>query len=327
MGPMLIGKYPSETHRSFEHFDRFSSEETFVQERLRRAGVRTMTAQGHWYFRPDTGLGRGFDDSDYSATPRVPQAEGDRTVNGDKLTDAAIAMLSKPENVSKRFYFWMHYVDPHAAYVAHPEFSFGEGSRELYDGEVAFVDHHLGRLLDFVNASAFGQSTAILLTSDHGEAFGEHGLLRHGHEVWEELVHVPLLVYVPGASPRRVNVPRSAIDLVPTILDLFDVGVRGDEPLDFVSGRTLLPDVVSTPEPQRPILVDMAEGPYNEERQAFIDGDLKLVATKGRAIGLYDLSKDAAERHDLSSDPSQLDPVMKRFRAFRRSVRSIAPAR
>lgn len=329
IGPMLIGKYPSETRRTFDHFDRFGTDETFVQERLQRAGVRTMTAQGHWYFRADTGIGRGFDESDFSAAPRVPQAEGDRTVNGDKLTDAAIALLAKTDGGAHPFFLWVHYVDPHAAYVPHAEFSFGSKGRDLYDGEVAFVDRHLGRLLAVLEQPPFAERTAVLLTSDHGEAFGEHGLYRHGFEVWEELVHVPLVVRVPRVAAGRVETKRSAIDLVPTILELFGLPVPERSAKDFVSGTSLLPDLTSrngsSPE-ARPVLVDMSEGPNNAERQAFFDGGYKVISTNGRPIGLYEIDKDPGETKDLLGGGAP-DQVLARFKAFRRTLRSVPPKR
>jgi choline-sulfatase len=329
MGPMLIGKYPSETVRTFEHFDRFGTEELFVQERLERAGVRTLTAQGHWYFKPETGLGRGFDDADWSAEPRVPQMEGDRTVNGDVLTDRALGLLEKPANVARPFYLWLHYVDPHAAYVPHPGFDFGTKSRDLYDGEVAFVDRQIGRLLNRLLGGPMGSRTAIVLTSDHGEAFGEHGIVRHGHEVWEELVHVPLIVHVPGGLPRHVTERRSAIDVVPTLLELCNVPVPKGNGTDFVSGHSLLPDIVAPeghrPEP-RPVLVDMSEGPYNDERQAYFDGKLKLIATNGKPLGLYDLERDPGETRDLLGDAATAEPILVRFKAYRRTLR-VVPAK
>jgi arylsulfatase A-like enzyme len=329
VGPMLIGKYPSETKRTFDHFDRFGTDETFVQERLQRAGVRTMTAQGHWYFKADTGIGRGFDEADYSAAPRVPQAEGDRTVNGDKLTDAAIALLGKTDGGARPFFLWVHYVDPHAAYVPHSEFPFGSKGRDLYDGEVAFVDRHLRRLLALLDQPPFAERTAVLLTSDHGEAFGEHGLYRHGFEVWEELVHVPLVVRVPGVAAGHVETRRSAIDLVPTILELFGLPVPERAAEDFVSGVSLMPDLLSRsgsgPEP-RPVLVDMSEGPNNAERQAFFDGAYKVIASNGRPIGLYDLERDPGETKDLLGDAAT-DSILARFKAFRRTLRSVPPKR
>jgi arylsulfatase A-like enzyme len=329
IGPMLIGKYPSETRRTFDHFDRFGKDETFVQERLQRSGIRTLTAQGHWYFRADTGIGRGFDESDYSAAPRVPQMEGDRTVNGDKLTDAAIALLGKVD-AARPFFLWIHYVDPHAAYVAHAEYTFGTKGRDLYDGEVAFVDHHLGRLFAALDEPRFADRTAVVLTSDHGEAFGEHGLYRHGFEVWEELVHVPLVMRVPGIPAGHVTARRSAIDLVPTILELFAVPIPERGAGDFVSGVSLVGDLVSPRDSkleERPVLVDMSEGPNNAERQAFFDGPYKVIATGGRPIGLYDLEKDSGETKDLLGSAVEADAALARFRAFRRTLRTVSPKR
>jgi choline-sulfatase len=193
IGPLLIGKYPSETRRGYFHCNRFGKDETFVQERLQSAGVRTLSIQGHWYFTPEYGLGRGFDVLDLSASPAERRLEGDKSVNGDKLSDAAIQRLAQRENTQRPFFMWVHYLDPHADYVKHEGFDFGPRARDLYDSEVAFTDQQLGRLFDYVAASELAASTAIIVTSDHGEAFGEHGMWRHGYELWEACR--------PGAAP------------------------------------------------------------------------------------------------------------------------------
>src|SRR5690606_11988931 len=132
------------------------------------------------------------------------------------------------------------------------------------------------------------------VTSDHGEAFGEHGMIRHGFEVWDVLSRVPLVVHVPGVPPRRVEERRSLIDVAPTILEAFDIQVKpgGD---DFIRGTSLLRDVLAPEDAElevRPVLVDMAEGPHNKERRAFYLGDLKLITTNGRVLGLYDVKDD-----------------------------------
>ena len=326
LGPMLIGKYTSETHRGWSHFNRFPAKDTFIQERLRKAGIRTMNVQGHWYFKAETGIGRGFDVEEHSAAPRVPQMEGDTTVNSDKLTDAAIRLLSDPSNTRGRFYLWVHYLDPHAAYVAHPEHDFGRKGRDLYDAEVAFVDKHVGRLLDFLGAGPLAGRTAVILTSDHGEAFGEHGLYRHGFELWEELVRVPWIFHVPGVDPRRHKVRRSAVDLVPTILDLFGLPIPRGGDDDFVSGQSLLADIFMPKgyEPgDRIVFCDMSAGPHNAERQAFIEGGKKLVAADGRPLSLYDLEQDPAEKKDLLDDKAISGPIVERFKAFRRNLKVV----
>jgi arylsulfatase A-like enzyme len=326
LAPMLIGRYGSETHRGFLHFNRFTREDTFVSERLQKAGIRTVSVQGHWYFFKNYGFERGYDVIDTQATPADQPIEGDRTSNGDELSDRIIAELSDPKLESSQFFLWSHYLDPHGEYVAHDEFDFGHKGRERYDGEIAFVDHHLGRVLEALEHRPFASRTVVIVTSDHGEAFGEHDLYRHGFELWEELVRVPLLVYVPGAEPRRIPVRRSAIDIVPTILDIFGVAAPPSGDKGALRGQSLLGDVLGSPgsnEGARPIYIDMPAGPYNDERQALIDGSLKIVTSGGRPLGLFDLDKDPGEKRDLTDEKSLAQPMLEKTKAFRRSLEEV----
>jgi len=325
LAPMLIGHYGSETHRGWLHFNRFSREDVFVSERLQKAGIRTVSVQGHWYFFKNYGMERGYDVIDSRATPADQPIEGDRTSNGDALSDRIIAQLERPELEQSQFFMWTHYIDAHAEYVPHEAFDFGHKGRDLYDGELAFVDHHLGRVLDALAKRPFADRTLIIITSDHGEAFGEHGLYRHGFELWEELVRVPLVIYVPGAQPRRIAVRRGAIDIVPTILDVFGVPSPVDEkpPLH---GVTLLPDVLAppgyTPTP-RVIYCDMPAGPYNDSREAYIEDDMKLITSGGRALGLFDLKTDPGEKHDLLDDTARARPLLAKTKAFRKTLTEV----
>ncbi|HEY3237468.1 MAG TPA: sulfatase-like hydrolase/transferase, partial [Polyangiaceae bacterium] len=317
----------SETHRDWSHFNRFGPQDQFVQQRVQAAHISTLSVQGHWYFfRQGLGMERGFDVVDTEAAPKAVAAQADRSVTSDKLSDRAIGLLSKPENAGRQFYLWVHYVDPHSEYVRHPGFDFGPGNRDLYEGEVAFTDHHVGRLLDFIEKSSFADRTAVIFTSDHGEAFGEHGMIRHGFELWEELVRVPLIFRVPGAAAHKVFERRSIIDVVPTILDLLRVAKPTGVGSDFLSGESLLFDLLLPPSyqpPKRVIFVDMAAGPHNAERQAFIENDYKLIASSSRVLGLYHLSNDPGEKHDLSQEHSLTSKIADRFRAFRRTLREV----
>lgn len=327
LAPALIGKYPNETHRGWAHFNRFDKADIFLAERLQKAGIRTVSVQGYWYFfQPGVGFERGFDVIDTSAAPKNVQVEGDRSFNSEKLSDAAIAQLEKAETAEKPTFLWVHYTDPHAEYVKHEGFEFGGTGRDLYDSEVAYVDHHVGRVLAAIEKSPAKDRTAIVVTSDHGEAFGEHGMLRHGFELWDELIRVPLIVYVPGLPARRVSVRRGAIDLVPTLLELFRQPMPSGQGTDFVSGSSLLLDLVH-PEGYEPkeriVFSHMTAGPNNADRQAFIDGGLKLITSDGRPLGLYDLDKDPAEKHDLLDDAALKEKVMGRYRAFSKGLREV----
>jgi choline-sulfatase len=306
VGPMLMGKYGSESHRNWGHSNTFSKEDTMLAERLQRAGMHTLSAHALPYFGRGTGLERGFAKIDLSAVPSEGSIkEMENSVTGQRLADAALKLLAKPEHTDKRFFFWMHFLDPHADYLPHDDIpSFGKSQRDLYDGEVAFVDKNVGRVLDLIRSSPWGKKTIIAVTSDHGEAFGEHKMWRHGFELWEELVRVPLILYVPGLPPAHVSARRSAIDLVPTLLELLGVPAPSrDAPgNDFLSGTSLVPDLLLPPgksaEP-RDVLIDMPGGPYNDPRRAIIHGDLKLTVSNGTSYELYDLAKDPEERQNL----------------------------
>ncbi len=325
VGPILIGKHSSETRRDWSHFNAFLRDTT-VAERVQRAGLRTVSVQGYWYFhRFPYGFERGFDVIDSSASSLAGYVEGDRTTNSAKLGDAAVQQLNDPSLSNRQFLFWTHFTDPHVEYVPHPGFDFGSNALGRYLGEVAFVDHQVGRILEVIAKSSFADRTAIIVTSDHGEAFGEHGMIRHGFELWEPLIRVPLLVHIPSVSPRRIAVRRSLIDLVPTILDLARVPAPEPGSADSLSGQSVLPEVLGVPgaETGRIVFVDMAEGPFNEDRQAFIENDLKLITAFGRPMGLYDLKKDPQEKTDLLEDRELSENVMGRYRAFRRTLRTI----
>jgi len=324
VGPFLLGKYSSETHRDWSHFNRFTKKDVFVAQRLQQGGIHTVSVQGYWYFFANTGLERGFDVINKSAAPALVTVDGDSNTNGDKVSDAALVELAKPELLQQPFFMWLHYVDPHSEYVPHEGFDFGNSSRQRYDGEVAFVDHHVGRVLEALEKSLVYDRTAIIVTSDHGEAFAEHGMIRHGFELWEELVRVPLIVRVPGVVARHVQARRSAIDLAPTILDLCGVPLPTATASDFLSGSSLVPDLVSTGEPpERPVFIDMAAGPNNADRQALIEGDKKLVASGGRPLSLYDLGADPGETRDLLDDAAQAAPMIAKFKAFRGRLRPV----
>ena len=263
---------------------------------------------------------------DSSASPGQGYIEGDRTTNADKLADQIITQLRNLDNTSKQFYLWSHFTDPHAEYVTHSGYDFGSDSKGKYLGEVAFVDHQLGRVFDVIANSSFAERTVIIVTSDHGEAFGEHGMLRHGFELWEPLIRVPLIIYVPQVSPRRIDARRSLIDLVPTILDLMGAPASSNQGLDFVSGQSLAPELLDSDgiQPQeRPIFVDMSAGPNNAERQAYISGDFKLIASNGQPIGLYNLTSDPEEKHDLLDNEELKNKVFGEFKTLRQRLRLV----
>lgn len=341
VGPMLIGKYPSETNTDFSHFNTYFESNVMLAERLRDAGVRTFAGMCHWYFRNPTGLKQGFDVWDTSAIP-PGMGDNDNVVTSDRMADLALKLLQNPDNTSpsstkedgdkRRFFAWFHFFDPHAQYVAHegaPDVSskgpFG-AARTLYDQEVWYTDKHIGRVLDYVASQPWAEDTAIVMTADHGEAFFEHGMSWHGSELWEELVHVPLFVYVPGAEPRRVSQKRSHIDIVPTVLELMGVPLPEDGGL---RGTSLLDDVYlpsDAEHAERDVYIDMPQGPFNSVRRAHISGPspgMKLIHSGGYNYQLFDLAADPDEKKDLSRDKALRDEAIGKMNTFRGGLKEI----
>ncbi len=335
LAPMLIGKYPSETLRDGGHFNTYAPGNVFLAERLRAAGLLTMGAASHWYFKANSGVTQGIDFMDLSAMPASGQGDTDSTVTGDKLTDAAIKLLQAHAD-GHRFMLWIHYFDPHAQYVPHagePDFNEPGKShpfakaRAAYDGEIWFTDQQIGRLLDFARTQPWWKDTVVVVTSDHGEALGEHGInAQHGWEIWEPLMRIPLVVYVPGVTPHHVKVKRSAIDIVPTVLDLLRVPPPGP---GEVSGQSLLADLALGPGEspiERDVYLDMPDGPYTHMRRGLLHGPTpgtKLIHLGGRQYQLYDLATDPDEKDDQASDAAKLRPMVEAMQQKRATLHEV----
>jgi choline-sulfatase len=391
VGPMLMGKYPSEAATDFSHFNTYFDSNVMVAERARDAGYRTFGGMCHWYFKRSSGLAQGFEVWDTSAIP-PGMGDNDTSISSERMADLALKLLARPENTigaasddadggapgatanadagaqgamastdggaqgatastdggapgedggapgeheSKphRFFAWFHFFDPHAQYVAHegsPDFGGGKGafaaSRALYNQEVWFTDKHIGRVLDYIASQPWAEDTAIVMTADHGEAFYEHGMLFHGSEIWNELVHVPLFVYVPGAEPRRVPVKRSHIDIAPTIIELMGLPIPEDADL---RGKSLLTDVYlpnDAEHEERDVYIDMPAGPFNGVKRAVITGPtpgMKLIHAGGYNYQLFDLATDPEEKKDLSQDKEKRDAAIARMNAVRARLKEI----
>jgi len=167
----------------------------------------------------------------------------------------------------------------------------------LYDGGVAYLDAYLFRLFEALGRLKLTDRTMLVIFSDHGEEFWDHGSVLHAHTLYQELLHVPLIIRVPGYErySGRVSELVSLIDVVPTILDALDI-----DPPDGLQGRSLLPAMRGEPFPPRPAL---SEGlAFGLDLQAIIHADFKLIRYNhlpGRQTQLYYLAKDPQERHDL----------------------------
>jgi choline-sulfatase len=318
---MFTGRYPSSLYRSGWFFANYSKANVFFTEALQEKGIRTIGWHGHMYFGKGKGLEQGFDV--WELVPGItfdPQTDNHKT--SDKMTKLGIELLGKSENTGGQFFAWAHYMDPHDVYTKHPESpDFGNKGRDKYDSEVFYADLWLGKLLDFCKQQPWWKNTAVIISADHGEAFGEHSMYRHAFEVWEVLTRVPLIIKAPGAEPRRIEQRRSMIDLAPTVMDLM-----GQPTLDGFMGKSLAKEVYGgAPENREPIVVELSEDSHNPHRRGIIKDDYKLIVfDAGWKYQLYNLKDDPGEKQDLAKkEPEKLEEMKKLLEATYASIPSV----
>jgi choline-sulfatase len=305
---LLTGRLPSELARTGSFFTKYLAPSDFVCTALDAEDIPCAAGHAHAYFgKGQSGFEYGF--RKWQLVPKIQfDYQTDPYVTSDKLTPLAIEMLGDVATSKRPFFAWFHYMDPHDEYKTHEESPhFGKRPRDLYDEEVFFTDLWVGKLLDFVAAQPWGARTVIAVTADHGEAFGEHGITRHAHELWEELVHVPLFFYVPGVKPRAIETPRGHVDLAPTFLELL-----GAKPIPTLPGTSLVGELRGGDAPARDVIVDLPEDEYNERRRALVHGHLKLIAFGNDVrFELYDLKEDPKESQNLFKTRPELAAEMR----------------
>ncbi len=317
LGGFLGGRLPSELTRSGYFFGTYRKD-VFFPKLLKAAGVHTMGVMAHMYFNA-AGFEQGFDE--WKIVPGIKfDPNTDNEITSEQSEQLSEQLLGEPANDGQRFFFWAHFLDPHDQYMRHEGIDWGKGARDRYDGEITFTDRSVGKLLDFIANKSWANRTVIVVTSDHGEEFGEHGMTRHGFEVWQTLVRVPLMIVAPGATPRRVDVPRSAIDLAPTILEF--LGVAPDPSFE---GKSLVPEVYGAEAEARDVVVDLPATSNNGKRRALVHGDEKIICFDGDSLcKLYDLEKDPLEHSPITKGDDFKD-MRERYKERTKSIHEVAP--
>ncbi len=256
---------------------------------LRHSGYTTFArlVGGEW---PDFHLGGGWDHLEMGG-------------NVYKVTGPAVTFTAKEwlATVPSPFFMMLHYADPHAPYVEHAGNPSGPSMGERYDGEVAFTDAQMGVVMDDLAARGLLDSTIVAAFGDHGENLGDHGDAggNHGVSLFEEVIRIPIILYVPGATPSRVSVPVSIADLGPTLLDL-----AGGQALDDPDGCSLAGYAFARAPAPEYTISEFYD--FGHLLRAIVKGRYKLVVdVRHNAWMLFDIVDDPEEHHDLAD--SRLD--------------------
>jgi len=299
--------------------DRLSDDATTLPELLKAASYRTAAFSTNPHISAETGLAQGFDD--FQLFPEAPSSEA--------VNRRVVRWLDdhRGEQEKSPFFLYIHTLDPHAPYQ--PPFDMlqrfapgvaplagtveeirrvygarGEARAHgiaqlsaLYDAEVAANDRSFGELLKALRARKLEDSALVIFVADHGEEFDDHGFLGHGNNLYNESLHVPLIIKWPGQSRgERVKTLAQHLDLLPTLLH-----AAGLQPLDLMPGEDLFA-VAGAPFRNRRAFSHLSyEG---RDGVSLTQGDWKLILPLsfklGRGPELYRRSTDPAEQENLA---------------------------
>jgi arylsulfatase A-like enzyme len=338
---ILTGRYPQQ-HQATALFGRLRNGEVTLAEVLREAGYATGAVVSHLYVDADHGFSQGFSvfNQDHALGPRAVSSAG--------VTDGALTFLR--DHRRGPFFLFLHYFDPHYEYRHHDGWSFStaysgwlrdEGVdfdnleqkrhlldaddldylRNLYDEEIAYTDGEIGRLLDGLEHDGLLDDTAIVVVGDHGEEFMERGWMGHGTTLYDDLIHVPMLMVLPGALTVRKTVPETVETraIFPTLLGYLGVRYRGTEP-----PAGLLP-LLTAPSESGPRVdsaraafssVWVTDAPLSSGKRVRLlsvrtdDWKLILDETRKRSF-LYDVRTDPGETRDVAANrPEVAAPLL-----------------
>lgn len=318
LAALSSGRMPSTLYRDGALTPTYAGENVFLPEVLQAKGVRTLGVQADVQLAQGKGLEQGFDVWEGLASPA-----GATEPTSERAAARLITLLGQAPNTAKQFFAWLHLDDPREPYLAGPQPPPGNSPRERYDNELLAVDGAVGRLLQFASQQSWWARTAVIITGNHGEAFGEHGMSQHGHELWDVLLKTPLIIHAPGAAPARLAPARSQIDLAPTIVELMGLPQQEQH-----LGQSLLPELYGAPAPERSVqLFELCEDVENHGLRAMIAGDEKLIVpTRREDERLFNLKADPDETKNLAeSQPARLRALAVRFEGEWRRVPSVEP--
>jgi len=301
---ILTGLHPPEHGLHVNGKGRLGTHIPTLAELFAKNGYDTGAFVASFVLHSKFGLNRGFQtyDDELAGGDRFG-SETHLMRNGRQVVDAALSWLRK--RPPKPFFCWVHLYDPHAPYDAHEE-SYGDRFRDSpYDGDIAFADEQIGRLIDFLKEHGLEERTIVVVVGDHGEGLGEHEEHEHGFMVYNSTVRVPLIVACPPIckAGHRVPTPVSLVDVFPTVLECMHVSFAKK-----VSGRSLYAALQGAAiEPH--LCYCEADSPFVSYGWAPLQGlateAWKYIRTAREE--LYDLRTDPHELKNLAeSQPAQL---------------------
>ena len=308
---LLTGLYPPENGIHNNGRGKLDDKFLTLAEILEQNDYETGAFIGSVVLPARSGLNQGFQKYDDDMTGGDHYGHESHLMRSGRIVvDSALRWLKSIKK--KPFFCWIHLYDPHAPFEGHPELFQERFRGNEYDGDIAFTDVHVGRLIKHLKDIGQYDRTIIVIVGDHGEGFGEHEELEHGFMLYNATLRVPLIVKAPGVSHAGHRVPTSVslVDIYPTVLDCLKIPNRSR-----VSGSSLTPALRGTSIESRPCYSE-TEACYASFRWA----PLQSISTESwKYINstheeLYDLTQDAKELTNVAeSNPDQLARMQELF--------------
>lgn len=338
---ILTGTYPQ-----YNHVNDFgvplAAGLPYLPDLLHHEGYKTAAFVGSLILDPIAGTAPGFDRGFdlYDAGFRIKTAKDDRykTIErrGGEVVAHALAWLkTRPANAPP-FFLWVHLYDPHDPYD--PPEPYKSKSADPYDGEIAYADAMLGKLFAALKTVGLYQSALIAMMADHGEAFGEHGERTHGIFLYDETIHVPLLIKLPGTAgssvkpdrrstpaprkpaPRKIEARVGLVDVTPTILEVAGIAIPKE-----IQGESLLQAIksgASGKNANRPIYSE-TDYPHRAFKWSSLRAlrTEKYLAIEAPRPELYDQTDDPKATKNLaSSAPAVANTLIAQAETFRQQT-------
>jgi arylsulfatase A-like enzyme/cytochrome c-type biogenesis protein CcmH/NrfG len=308
---ILTGTYPMRSGMHDFSGNKLSPLQPTLASVLKQEGYQTGAVVASAVLDSRFGLNQGFDFYyDHFDFSRLDEANLDAMERpGNAVADVALDWVAK--NSAKKFFLWMHLYDPHFPYHP-PEPYLREYAQRPYDGEIAFADEQVGRLVRLLKEKGLYSNTVIVLCGDHGESLGEHGEKTHGFFVYNATMHVPLIIRLPATKAGRVvDGPVSLVDLMPTILAA--VGAKTPQEVQGRSQLAELRDDAVPSEAQGRLVYGETFLPrihFNwSELRASENAKYHLIDAPRPE--LYDLTKDPGEIHNLFAEKKAVADEMR----------------
>jgi arylsulfatase A-like enzyme len=311
MASLWTGLYPART-KVLRYPDAVSPEARTPAEILQEAGFVTGGIWRNGWVAPNFGFQQGFD---LYQKPHVRQAPAElrREARAGRIDGTDIDLVFSAIEFlrvhrDQRFMLYLHLMDVHQ-YVSVEELAiFGTDYSDAYDNSILWVDRQIRELIRALEDLDLRERTLVVVASDHGEAFGEHGREGHARDVYTEVTHTPFILSLPFILEPGVVVEAGSqnVDVWPTILDLL-----GLSPLEQADGRSLLPEILGEANGSRPDEdIAQLDGTWGQVAKdplpivAIREGDYRLVhrIDDSRPDELYDLSTDPGERESIAAD-------------------------